>query len=331
LKCGFWKYFAFSLLLVAGCTTSPPAPSADPDTGEGRVLVSANVDSANIFLDNIPTGKVTPDTIAAAEGIHEIRLEKQGFITAQVNLVIIRDSVISVSFILQTTATQKVVLLEDFANVSCIPCVSSNAIIEILANQRYGRTKLLPIKYPTNFPSPNDPLYLANSSSCDSRIQYYGVLFAPTTIIDGIVRPISTDSIAMKDSIDARLSLMPPFSLSIRDSVVGGTYYVTVAVEPLVTLGQGFSSLRLQTVVTETNITFANPPGSNGETKFYDVMRTMLPGPGGEALADANRTARIVYVRQVALNSLWNSSQLHAVAFIQDTQTKEILQAGSTF
>ena len=35
------------------------------------------------------------------------------------------------------TPVQKVVLLEDFANVSCVPCVTSNQILESLQNGTY--------------------------------------------------------------------------------------------------------------------------------------------------------------------------------------------------
>ena len=84
-------------------------------------------------------------------------------------------------------AANKVVLLEDFANVSCIPCVESNKVIEAIANS-YGPSKLAVVKFPTNFPSPVDPFYLANKAACDYRINYYTIFAAPTTIVDGTTR-----------------------------------------------------------------------------------------------------------------------------------------------
>jgi len=78
-------------------------------------------------------------------------------------------------------SVSKIVLIEDFANVSCIPCVNSNKIIESLTKTTYGPTKLVAIKFPTNFPSPSDPFYLAKSDYCDQRMEYYNIFFAPTT------------------------------------------------------------------------------------------------------------------------------------------------------
>ncbi|HEY6626359.1 MAG TPA: hypothetical protein VIZ21_05345, partial [Ignavibacteriaceae bacterium] len=59
------------------------------------------------------------------------------------------------------TLASKVVIIEDFANVSCNPCVISNKILESLTEITYGRSKLVAVKFPTNFPAPNDLFYLA--------------------------------------------------------------------------------------------------------------------------------------------------------------------------
>lgn len=83
--------------------------------------------------------------------------------------------------------------------------------------------------------------------------------------------------------------------------------------------------------MTETDIEFATPPGSNGETKFYDVMRKMLPDNQGESLTSINQIGIYNFQREVQINSSWIQSKLNTVVFIQNKETKEIYQAGSTF
>jgi hypothetical protein len=246
---------------------------------------------------------------------------------------VLKDSTIlkTIEFTPPVFLATKTVLLEDFANVSCVPCVTSNKIIESLVNQTYGTTKLVAIKYPTNFPSPIDPFYLANPSECNARMTYYNIFVAPTTIIDGLLKPISTDSNDVKAKIEQQLSQIPKFKIAVKDSISGNEYFIQIIVQVNDPNGIDFSKLVLHTIVTETNIEFTTPPGSNGETKFYDVMRKMLPDKDGESLTVLNTVISKTFERQFTFNSGWIQSNINTVVFIQNKDTKEVYQANSTF
>lgn len=297
----------------------------------GSVFVTSNVVGAAILLDNEDTGKLTPDTISASSGAHQILLRAAFYNDGFQDVIVIRDSLIEVDVTLEEEPFKTTVLLEDFANVSCIPCVTSNKIIESLTKYTYGYDQLVAIKYPTNFPSPNDPFYLANSEDCDARMGYYNILFAPTTIIDGIERPISTDSLSIKSAIDLRLQKNARFRIHVSDNIIGSIYYITITVRVEDGSGVDFSNLVLHTVVTETDIVFSTPPGSNGETEFFDVMRKMLPSNVGESISMLEQTEEKTFQRQVNIDPSWNVNHLNIVVFIQDNITGEVYQAGSTF
>jgi hypothetical protein len=224
----------------------------------------------------------------------------------------------------------KVVLLEDFANVSCVPCVTSNRIIESLSNYTYGRSKLLVVKFPTDFPSPNDPFYLTNPETCEARMSYYQILFAPTTIIDGLSRPVSTDSVSIKSAVDTRLAVSPRFGVDVN-AAFEGDYLIDVFIAVIDTTGINPDDLVIHCVITETDIEFDEAPGSNGEKKFYDVMRLMLPTLNGEPLRNLINTGEINYEFSDALLSNWNLEKINTVVFIQNKNTREVFQAGSTF
>ena len=230
-----------------------------------------------------------------------------------------------------SSSGSKIVLFEDFANVSCVPCVISNNIIESLTKSTYGPSKLVAIKFPTNFPSPSDPFYLAKSDYCDQRMEYYNIFFAPTTIVDGVLRPVSTDSTDVIAAVDERLATTPRFEIQVKDSVGGENYFITISLNIINSTGLNLDEVVLHTVVTETEIEFETPPGSNGETKFYDVMRDMLPTNLGETLSNIIQTGEINYQFEEAIFSNWNLSHLNVVAYIQNISTKEVYQAGSTF
>jgi hypothetical protein len=237
---------------------------------------------------------------------------------------------LSVDNSLHILAASKVVLIEDFANVSCNPCVISNIIIEKLTNETYGRSKLVAIKFPTNFPAPNDLFYLAAKEICDSRISYYNVFYAPTTVVDGISKPISTDSTSVKAAIDTRLTVAPRFDLKV-DATLEGDYIINVDVKFLDTTGINLNNLIINAVVTETNIEFEQAPGSNGETKFFDVTRLMLPSTEGASIRQLIDKGELSFQLTDALLSSWNLDNINTVVFIQDNTSKEIFQTGSTF
>ncbi|MBT8381262.1 MAG: hypothetical protein KJO48_07675 [Ignavibacteria bacterium] len=224
----------------------------------------------------------------------------------------------------------KVVLLEDFANVSCNPCVESNRIIESLSNYTYGRSKLVVIKFPTDFPSSSDPFYLSNTAACDRRMDYYQILFAPTTVIDGLSFPISTDSVSVKSAIDARLNITPRFDINVTGSLEGD-YLINVSIALLDTIGIDLDDIVIHTALTETEIEFEQAPGSNGERKFFDVMRLMFPSNDGEPIRNLINAGEINYQFEDALLSNWNLEKINAVTFIQYVNTKEVFQSGSTF
>jgi hypothetical protein len=319
----------FIPIIILGCETNPPTQPLNPVIEYGNVKVISNVSGVKIFLDGNDTGKLTPDTLKTTVGNHAIELVKENYDSLLLNVNVLKNTEIELSANL--FAVNKIVLIEDFANVSCGPCVTSNKIIEHLINDNFGTSKLVAIKYPTNFPSPVDPFFLANGPDCNARMGYYNILFAPTTIVDGNLRPISTDSNDVKNKIYSELAKIPQFIIVVNASIVGSNYTINISVDVKDITNLDFSKLVLHSVVTETNIEFATPPGSNGETKFYDVMRKMLPSNQGESLASINQVGTYNFQRQLTLNSAWIQNNINTVVFIQNTNTKEIYQAGSTF
>ena len=227
-----------------------------------------------------------------------------------------------------TINPDRIILLEDFANVSCIPCVTSNKIIRSVLNN-YGSDKIVSVKFPTNFPSPVDPFYLAGKSFCDFRISYYNILFAPTIILDGTMRPTPTDSVALKESINERLAVTSNMSIAVTKTSVNGGLLFNIDIAIKDKSIQDLDELFLKCALVESEIEFEQPPGANGETKFYDVLRLLLPSNEGFVLSslDGSHT----YQFDNSLDSLWNINKIEAVVFIQKADTKEVYQTGSTF
>ncbi|MFC2082243.1 Omp28-related outer membrane protein [Bacteroidota bacterium] len=317
--------FIITLLLLQ-CETNPPTFSSDP-ADAARFYITSNVDSANIFINDEAQEEVTPAEVSVEPGSHQIRLEKTGYYTETVTRSIGLNETDTIYIELQEITIQKAVLLEDFANVSCTPCIISNQIIKRISDELYDENELIVVKYPTNFPSPVDPFYLANSSDCDARYSFYDpILSVPAVIIDGISRPIPTDETSIVTSIEERLNIEPPVELLVTKIIGGDSLKVdiTISVETDIS---NLGALTLHTVITETDINFDLPPGSNGETTFYHVMRKMLPSNNGEVLDSLEQGESYNFQRSVEINPGWQTENLSAVVFLQDLGSKVVIQS----
>ncbi|MFZ1280689.1 MAG: Omp28-related outer membrane protein [Ignavibacteriaceae bacterium] len=227
-----------------------------------------------------------------------------------------------------TISSERTVLLEDFANVSCNPCVTSNKIIQSLLHS-YGSDKIVAVKFPTNFPSPVDPFYLAGKEFCDYRMSYYNILFAPTIILDGLVKPNAIDSNSIKDNLNTRLTVPSDFKITVTKTINNGGLLIKIDIKVKNKSSLNLAELFLRNVIVESDIEFEQAPGSNGETKFFDVLRMLSPNNEGIPLSTLNSTNTFEY--ENVIDTVWNLNKLEAVAFIQSSVNKSVYQAGSTF
>jgi hypothetical protein len=307
--------------MIVSCNTNPPT-GIESNLEFGQVYINANVDGAEIFVDGINTGYFTPDTLTLETGIHDIEVRKNGYSSHSQSVSVEADAGTPLDFNIEVLAGKKVVLIEDFANVSCEPCVISNSILK-LVREEYGSDNLVIIKYPTNFPSPSDPFYLANPEDANSRINFYQIFAAPTVIIDGTERPIATDSIDIKERIEQNLLETPGINIEVGDSISAEQYISIVEVDLNSNL-QNPEDYDLYINVTESNISFETPPGSNGETDFNHVMRKM------HKIELENSGNEINVERVTQINSNWQKQNLNTIVFIQNKITREVIQANSS-
>lgn len=321
--------YIFVIILILkfvfiSCETNPPnSPIISNDFG--YIFVTSNIDSAAIILDNEFTGKYTPDTIKTSEGTHIVQLIKSGFSFNDLEITVIKNQIKNVLINAVNNQINKIVLLEDFANVSCDPCVISNKILRRVVSKYSGN--VIVAKFSTNFPSPNDPFYLRNKLINNERMEFYNILFAPSIIVDGITRPIPTDSTEMFDAIENRLSEITPFEFTIEDSSKNEDLFLSINIK-LLEIQFNYSDCRVFVAILEEKINFDNPPGSNGETVFYDIVNYLTPIKSGIDLKFSNGNfSETIYIER---NSEWILSNNNFIGFIQDINTKEVYQASLT-
>lgn len=232
--------------------------------------------------------------------------------------------------------TQRMVLAEEFTQASCGPCASQNPAFNALLAA--NPTKVVAIKYQTNWPGV-DPMNAQTQTDVGPRVTYYSVTGVPYAPMDGSVANVSSPNYAGAPAnwtqaiINTQWGVTSPFSLSITHTMSADfdSAFVTV----IVTAAQNFTSsgtLKLQVGMTEQMISFATPPGSNGETNFENVMRKMYPSASGTTLASSWTNAQTAtYTFNVAVpNYIYDKSEIDFVAFLQDDGNKAVLQAAGS-
>jgi hypothetical protein len=220
---------------------------------------------------------------------------------------------------------QRVVLLEDFSNTGCIPCVESEAIISDILGF-YEEDQLLGIQYHVYWPDPADPFYLAAREDNSTRTSFYSVDLTgvPYVVIDGIDTPPPSDKTEILQSVSQRVVEDRPFSLRVWDDL-NGLSGISCA-EVVLLSGISYRDVRIHFVLLEDDIQY---DAQNGIDHFNNVMRNMFPEASGEPLEMVpgdTLSLKLTY----PIQSDWVPENLKMVVFIQDHETKEVLQAVSS-
>ena len=220
----------------------------------------------------------------------------------------------------------KKILIEEFTNSNSPGCASQDHYIDAFVYNKFN--DVCAVKYHTGFPLPaNDSMYLFNPQGSDARTNYYFVNSVPNTYFNGTIRlplPYTRDSVINANFEYAR-KYASPVSVSVRDSLIGtDSIKSTVNANLLYNLKPGEYRLRMMSV--ERLITYALPPGLNGQTQFFDVFRRSYPDSNGIEVSTVagNYQFTITY----AIEEPWIDSMIYTVAFLQNDVTGEILNCG---
>jgi hypothetical protein len=108
--------------------------------------------------------------------------------------------------------------------------------------------------------------------------------------------------------------------------LAGDTIQATINVNLLHTLAS--NNLRLRVYAIERYKLYTTPPGTTSETNFYDIFRQAYPDSAGLLISNVAGNYQYIYKYQV--QSGWTDSLIYTLAFVQDDNTKEVLNCGKS-
>ncbi|OQY00059.1 MAG: hypothetical protein B6I24_00645 [Bacteroidetes bacterium 4572_128] len=234
--------------------------------------------------------------------------------------------VIAMSFSSLAISQNRMILFEEGTNASCGPCAAQNPTFNALLDA--NTDNVISIKYQWYFPG-TDPMHDHNPGEANARLQYYEISGVPTATMDGVIYsfPNAYDGAAIgytQSHIDEQLAVPSPLNIDLSHTVIGHTITASMDIGALEDLT---GNLVAHIVVIEKAIFFDSPPGSNGETEFYNVMKKMLPSSNGTSLEDFISGGSVNITESWEIANIYDINELAVVAFVQNNSTKEVLQA----
>lgn len=157
-----------------------------------------------------------------------------------------------------------------------------------------------------------------------ARINYYNITGFPTAFFDGVLNYVGgSSSQSMYNNYlplyQQRIVVPSDFTMEVYGENSGLNYNVSVMVEN--ENGNTNPDLVVHLVLTESEIAFS----WQGQSELNFVERLMAPDHLGTPLSFAGGTSQQIDL-SFAIDATWNTAHCELVAFIQDTQTKEIQQ-----
>lgn len=163
----------------------------------------------------------------------------------------------------------------------------------------------------------------ANSYS-NARKSYYNITGVPTAKFDGVLTVVGgnhTQSMygSYLPKYNQRIAIPSSFSLSMSGYNNGLNYSVQVIADKVASYSG--TNLVLHFALTESNISY----NWQGQNHLNFVERLMAPDHNGTPLNFSDKSSEIINLNFTIDNS-WVVNNCEVVAFIQDNNTKEILQ-----
>lgn len=224
----------------------------------------------------------------------------------------------------QTPQSQRLVLAEEFTQASCGPCAAQNPAYNAMLSA--NTTKVVAIKYQTSWPGV-DPMNAQTQADVQPRVTYYSVTGVPNARLDGTVAA-GAPSVTTQTAIDNEYAVPSSFTINLSHNF--NVTYDSVFITMQINCTQNISgTLMARVAMVEKTISFSQPPGTNGETTFYSVMRKFFPSANGTTLPASwttGQTQTLTFAAPVP-NFIYDKNQIAIVAWIQDDASKNVKQA----
>ncbi len=241
----------------------------------------------------------------------------------------------STMLIAQQNAPRKS-LVEIFTSITCSAC----AVVEpgwYASVYEPLKSDIVVVAYHTPIPASGDPFYSSASSEVDTVMTFYGINFTPSGRLDGIAYGTGSSQghlgFITNERVEQHVAQGSPIKITVRDSMLSpGNYRVFVKIDVVNSVPAGSYVLKVAAIERFRFHTWlvGNPPPN----KVTHVFRGFITSPNGKSIslpAPGNSiTDSFDYSINTGVTPPWKASELYIAAWVQNTTSKEVLNAEQT-
>lgn len=223
--------------------------------------------------------------------------------------------------------SERTVLMEEFTQASCWPCMQSNPVLNAIMSD--NQDKAIQIRYHVHWPG-TDPMNADNPEEVRERDDYYGVNGVPWVELDGR-RQVS--SYLTQSQINTAHNRTAPVLVEIDHQIDEALTTLSVQARISNEGNNTFSNpnARLRIAIIEKDVTWNQPPGATLLTRFEAVFKTFIGGNQGTVVPTIAAGASEEFTWEFTLPKLmYNLNKMAIVAFVQDDSNKYILNAAES-
>lgn len=209
-------------------------------------------------------------------------------------------------------------VVEHFTNTRCGICASRNpGLFTNLASN----PSVLHIAVHPSSPYSSCLLYQHNPTENNARTNYYGILGGtPRIVINGTVVNGSFTSSTLFDTFITKTT---PIAIDVKHTLYG-TDSIVATVTIKAVAAHNLGSVQLYVPLVEDSLNYSAP---NGENLHHNVFRKVFTN--SSIMAPANGDSLVLNYTLTG-NTSWNFSSLKAMAIIQETASKRVIQAAES-
>jgi len=220
------------------------------------------------------------------------------------------------------------VLVEEFTSSTSPSCGGNNLFLDTFITNHFS--SICPIKYHVGFPPPGiDSMYIQDSDYVNIRRNYYYANTVPLTVMGGnkrVLVPYYMDT-NLTDPYNSVISQGSIVSVNVSNVQPSPDTVVSTVTVNFMYPSNSYN-LRLRAAAVERLVSYPQPIGASGEKNFYDVYRKTLTDTTGILINGNTGTQEFVF--RFYKNPAWADTMLYTVAFVQDDNSRHVLNCGKS-